>query len=210
MPVQRPTGRKAPYVWLGAAIDPGTVDAGNGYTQETVEVAGTTLTVATRDPALRQRIISSVGTVDSGCAPGLDTAPVVESMLMEGLRDPSSARVCAYRQEEGGSAWELVYATSLDAEQATAYHSQVYDGGFESSPDFCGASVAERVLITVTGADPYGGPGSEVSQDTVVDPSCDEVSGSPGMVSPLSEKGMKAWSHNGAQVTLYGLIGPMG
>ena len=36
---------KASYVWLGAAIEPGTVDVGNGYTQETVDVAGTTLTV---------------------------------------------------------------------------------------------------------------------------------------------------------------------
>ena len=45
---------------------------------------------------------------------------------------------------------------------------------------------------------------------TVVDPACREVSGSPGMVSPLSEAGMDAWAQGGLPVTLYGLIGPMG
>ena len=203
----RPDARAA-YVWLGAAIEPGTVDAGNGYTQETVDVAGTTLTVATQDAELRERIISSAGPTDSGCAPSLASAPTVEMMLTEGLRDPSSAQVCAYRKEEGASTWELVYATTLDAAQATTYHSQVYDGGREWAPDFCDTYVAERVLVTIVGDDPYGD--TEVTQDTVVDPQCGEVSGSPGMVSPLSAKGMRAWSHNGAQVSLYGLIGPMG
>jgi hypothetical protein len=199
---------KAAYVWLGAAIEPGSVDAGNGYTQETVEVAGTTLTVATRDAGVRARIIASAGPSDSGCAPSLDDPPVVEGMLTEGLRNPTSAKVCAYRHDEGAATWDLVYATTLDAEQATRYHSQVYDGGFESSPDFCESYVDERVLISITGDDPMGS--TEVTQATVVDPFCHEVSGAPGMVSPLSDQGMKAWSRNGMQVSLYGLIGPMG
>ena len=48
---------KAPYVWLGAAVEPGHVDLGDGWVQETVEVNGSTLTVATDDPALRTRIL---------------------------------------------------------------------------------------------------------------------------------------------------------
>ena len=199
---------KAAYAWLGAAIEPGTVDAGNGYTQETVEVAGTTLTVGTRDPGLRARIISSAGPADPACAASLLTAPEVRSMLTEGLRDPSSALVCAYRLERGAATWDLVYATTLGAEDAAAYHSQVYDGGREWSPDFCESTLDERVLVTIVGADPYGD--SELTQDTVVDPRCGEVSGSPGMVSPLSPAGMKAWSRNGAQASLNSFNGWLG
>ncbi len=54
-------GASAPYVWLGADVEPGTVALGNGTVQETVEVAGTTLTVAADDP-LRRRILASART----------------------------------------------------------------------------------------------------------------------------------------------------
>lgn len=47
-----------PYVWLGADLEPGIVEVGDGLVQETVEVAGTTLTVAGDDP-LRRRILAS-------------------------------------------------------------------------------------------------------------------------------------------------------
>jgi hypothetical protein len=196
----------APYVWLGASVEPGTVDVGNGYTQETVEVAGTTLTVATRDDGLRRRIVDSAGAPES-CAASLASPPAVDSMLTEGLRDPTSAQVCAYRREEGALSYDLVYATALGPEQAAAYHSQVYDGGMESSPEFCGEG-DELVLITITGDDPFGS--AEVSQATVVDPACREVSGSPGMVSPLSDAGMEAWSRNGVPVVLHAFIGILG
>lgn len=197
----------APYVWLGADLPTGAVDVGNGYTQETVEVGGTTLTVASDDPQLADRILASArGSTE--CAPSLDSAPTVDSMLTEGLRDPTSAQVCAYGREEGAATWELVYATTLDAAQATAYHAQVYDGGRDWKPDFCNASSRERVLVTIVGDDPYGD--ADVSQDTVVDPHCAEVSGSPGMVSPLSEAGMAAWSSNGVQTVLPAFIGVLG
>lgn len=198
---------EAPYVWLGAELKPGTLDVGNGYLQETVEVGGTTLTVATGDPALTRRILDSVQPV-AGCQASLADPPSVDFMLIEGLREPTSAQVCAYRREQGASSWDLVYATTLGPKDAADYHSQVYDGGFESSPDFCGDGGDERVLITISGDDPYGG--DEVTQATVVDPFCREVQGAPGMVTPLSDRGMDAWSGNGARVTLYGLIGPMG
>jgi hypothetical protein len=197
----------APYVWLGAALPPGTVDVGSGFTQETVEVEGTTLTVATDDSGLRRRILDSARSAEE-CEPRLGSAPAVESMLTEGLRDARSAQVCAYRREEGAASWELVYATTLDAAAASAYHRQVYDGGIESSPDFCEESGDERVLITLTGDDPYGS--EEVSQATVVDPACREVSGSPGMVSPLSDRGMDAWSRNGVTAVLHAFIGMLG
>ncbi len=196
----------ADYVWFDAPTLEGG-DLGDGYFRAEVGIGETTVTIATDDQALGLRIQGSLRPVE-GCAGSLPSAPVVDSMLTEGLRNPSSAQVCAYRKDQGESAYELVYATTLTQEQASTYHSQVYDGGRESAPDFCDDALDERVLITVTGEDPYGS--SEVSQATVVDPSCREVSGSPGMVSPLSDQGMAAWSSNGAAVTLYGLIGPMG
>jgi hypothetical protein len=201
----------APYVWLGADVAPGTEDVGHGLVQTTVEVEGTTLTVAARGQALIDHVIASAGPVE-GCATSIGGEVAVDSMLTEGLRNPRSAQVCAYEPVRNSLNYELVYATTLDRAQASTYHSQVYDGGFESSPEFCddAAGTGERVLITVTGEDPYGGPGSEVTQATVVDPACREVSGSPGMVSPLSDRGMAAWAVGGLPVTLYGLIGPQG
>lgn len=197
----------APYVWLGAALPPGTVDVGNGFTQETVELSGTTVTVASDDPALARRILDSARPPE-GCAASLESAPAVDSMLVEGLRDPSSAQVCAYRREQGASAFDLVYATTLDATQAADYHAQVYDGGFESSPEFCREGSDELVLITISGDDPFGG--DEVSQATVVNPACRQVQGSPGMVTPLSDAGMAAWSANGIQAVLHAFIGMLG
>jgi hypothetical protein len=197
----------APYVWLGAALPPGTMDVGNGFSQETVEVNGTTLTVATDDPALSRLILDSARSAD-GCEAHLDSEPAVELMLTEGLRDPSSAQVCAYRRGADGSSWDLVYATTLGPEEAAAYHAQVYDGGFESSPRFCDEGADERVLVTITGDDPFGA--DEVSQATLVAPACNEVQGSPGMVTPLSDAGMEAWSSNGAQAALHAFIGILG
>lgn len=200
----------APYVWLGAAVEPGTVDVGNGLVQTTVEVEGTTLTVAARSQNLIDHVIESAQPV-AACKASLPKAPTVEFMLMEGLADPQSALVCAYAPRDTASLYDLVYATELDTAQATAFHANAYDGGFESSPEFCGTSTGERVVVTVTGRDPMGGGGaSTLAQDLVVDPGCREVSGSPGMVSPLSDDGMDAWAVDGLPVTLYGLIGPMG
>jgi hypothetical protein len=209
-----PEGPAADYVWLGPEWPLGVQDLGGGYVSETVDVQGSRLTVTTDNPALREHILESVGAPEL-CAPSLPSGPEVDSMLIEGLRDPSSAQVCAYAARDGSAGYDLVYATELDAEQATTFHAEVYDGGFESSPRFCNeggtvdlARAPERVLVTITGEDPYGS--EPVTQATVVDPSCREVSGSPGMVSPLSDTGMAAWAVGGLPVTLSSLIGPQG
>lgn len=202
----------APYVWLGAPVEVGTVDVGNGLVQTTVEVEGTTLTVAARSQNLVDHVIASAQPT-AGCKPTLPKAPTVTFMLIEGLADPQSARVCAYapREERVESGpYDLVYATELDTAHATAFHAGAYDGGLESTSEFCATSTGERVLITVSGRDPMAGGSSVVTQDLVVDPGCREVSGSPGMISPLGNAGMSAWTVDGLPVTLYGLIGPQG
>ena len=103
----------APYVWLGADLAPGTVDVGDGYVQETVEVDGTTLTVAARDPA--------TAATDPGLrwrrGRGLRAVPgqprrSSSSMLIEGLRDPSvGAGLRLPARTTGTAAFDLVYAT---------------------------------------------------------------------------------------------------
>jgi hypothetical protein len=200
---------RADRVWFDADVPVGENELGDGYVETTIKVDGTLLTVATDNPALAEHVLGSVRPT-VGCEPRLDAAPTVDSMLMEGMRNPRSAQVCAYARDwdDETAPYELVYETSLDATDAAAYHGEVYDGGRESSAAFCNPDNPERVVITIVGDDPYGG--SEVTQTTVVDPICREVSGSPGMTTPLSDRGMKAWSQNGLQVTLYGLIGPQG
>ena len=127
--------------------------------QATFEMQGTTFTIGYDDERLARRIVHSVVSVGGLRAPASTAPPAVESMLTEGLRNPTSAQVCAYRREPGESSWQLVYATTLGAKDAATYHGQVYDGGFESAPDFCDDRLDERVLVTVTGDDPYGGLG---------------------------------------------------
>lgn len=119
----RPGGPEAPYVWLGADIEPGLVDLGNGYVQETVEVNGSTLTVATDDPRLRERILDSA---DGGeqCFSELAAPPSVP--VEEDFGAPASGMlVCAYGEDEGGVIG-LTYSAVLDDRAARAFES-AYD-----------------------------------------------------------------------------------
>lgn len=54
-----PSPPPAPYLWLGAHREVGVVDLGGGYVEETVEVNGSRLAVASDDEALRERILAS-------------------------------------------------------------------------------------------------------------------------------------------------------
>ena len=111
---ERPPER--PYLWFDAPVDPGTDDLGGGWTQETVEVNGSRVTVATRDDALRERIL--------GTATGGETC----FSELEGLDDPRVAQprlagraptVCAYRGSGGDG--RLVYAATLSRQRAERF-----------------------------------------------------------------------------------------
>jgi hypothetical protein len=195
---------EAPYVWLGADVEPGVVELGDGYVQETVETFGTTLTVATDDPALRQQIIDSAQPT-VGCPSRIETAPRVDSMLTEGMGRVDYAQLCAYAR--GGFGFDLTYAVSLDAAAATATHVGVYAGQRQTSPELCD-SRAELVTIMFVGEDRYGS--DPVTQDVVIAPQCQEVQGAPGQVSPLADGAMLPWSRNGLQAVLRTFIGGLG
>ena len=109
---RRPDGPQAPYVWLDADVEPGDVEFGGGYTQETVE---------------RQRLAAHRGHRRPRCAgrswrrrpaarraSRLDAAPTVDSMLTEGLRARARAGL-RLSPGQGAASYDLVYATTLGA-----------------------------------------------------------------------------------------------
>jgi hypothetical protein len=193
----------APYVWLGADVDAGTVDLGGGYTQETVEAFGTTLTVASPDPAFREHVIDSARAT-TGCATSLDGPPAPLGMPVEGLEPVHSARVCAYRRLYDDQPFELVYATTLDEPTAQ----ELYSRGTGRGTASCGANPYEYVTVTFSGKDRMGT--AELTADWVVDPGCRAVSLGGGAWAPLTQRGMALWSANGVRVTLTAFIGILG
>jgi hypothetical protein len=195
---------EAPYVWLGADVEPGTVDLRDGYTQETVEALGTTLTVASPDAALRRHVIDSArATTD--CEAQLPSRPTVVGMPIEGLNPVHSAQLCAYQQ--GVDGFELVYAVTLDEASARALYAG--DGlGSQSSSEFCASKFPEYVRVRFSGKDAMGD--AELTADWVVDPGCQQVELGPGFVLPLKKAGLTALSRNGLPAVLGSLIGMLG
>ncbi len=111
---------QAPYVWLGAAVEPGTVELGDGYVRETREVNGSTVTVAAQSVELRRRILDSA-TGGETCFSELEQKPVpTQSPGAEGSAalQPESLTVCAYREDEQTGSLDLAYATVLDRAHA--------------------------------------------------------------------------------------------
>jgi hypothetical protein len=119
----------APYVWLGAAgVGLGTENLGDGWEQETVEVNGSRLTVATDDPALRERILASAGGGET-CMSDVDVEAQSDAFPRYEVGNPNdvaSMTVCAYQAEEGedataGRTAHLTYATTVDEDAAREY-----------------------------------------------------------------------------------------
>lgn len=194
----------APYVWLGADVEPGTVDLGGGWVRETVVAYDSTLTVATDDPALRRSILESAHGVRR-CFGVLDTPPQAAYGPTEGIRPVRSAEICAYRPE--GDEWVLAYADTLDEAAAQATYDALFAGQRDSSPRFC-KDAEEYVAITFTGDDPFGSV--PVSSRVVLSVDCRQVEVAPDLVAPLPEKALEPWSQNGVRTVLFGFIGAQG
>jgi hypothetical protein len=195
----------APYVWLGAPLEPGTTDLGDGYVRETREVNGSTVSVATQDPALRERILDSA-TGGETCFSELEKAPAVESMLTEGMGRSSALQVCAYRRA-AGNGWDLVYAADLGAHAAESFASAVGRAGITDAACPQGPS-NEYVVLTVTGDDPFGD--APVTQDYVVDLGCPSVELGPDRSARLTPALVEPWAVEGIQTVLVGPTGGKG
>jgi hypothetical protein len=99
-PDNRPEGPQAPYVWLGADLPVGTVELGDGSVQETVEVNGSRLTVASDNPGLRERILASAAGGEQ-CFSNLEKPPT--EYLENDFGGPDRGMtVCAYVRGESG------------------------------------------------------------------------------------------------------------
>lgn len=129
----------APYLWLGSELAVGTRELADGYVQETVEVEGSRLTVATDDPALRERILDSA-TGGETCMSELDVQEASFPRTVRGdvWRDGQVLNVCVYQSPEtpaGSGRADLVYASTLAMDRLHAYLTALEDG--EKPRDQC-------------------------------------------------------------------------
>ncbi len=202
---------RAPYVWLGAAVEPGTVDLGDGYTQETVEVNGSTLTVATDDPALRRRILGSA----SGGERCLSEVEVQGSLEHDGPVDdssePTGLLVCAYRTVGSGSGIaSLTYAALLDGSALRDYQQSLV--GAERSPDQCPTidySENEWVVLEQVADD------GTVTDRDVVHFACPGIALEPDSLGGISNieltpERARPWAVGGIPAVIYGPTGGKG
>lgn len=150
----------APYVWLGAPLEPGIVDLGDGWTQETEVVAGEPVTVATQDASVRQQILDSAQPARFGeatCEPTLDKPP--EPLYSrEGLRNPTSMTVCAYMRRAGsvdGRPIQLTYATRVGRVAAQQFLDALQDAHAAEDQAACTqpANEFEWVVLRIPGED---------------------------------------------------------
>lgn len=137
----------APYVWLGAPVEPGTVDFANGYVMETVEVNGSTVSVATKDAGLRREILATAGGAET-CMSEYDGAPTIQVVPREGVPEVTGMTVCAYRSVDGRA--ELTYVAQVGAEATRNFKNAV---GRTPDATCRPGNASEWVLLTVEGTE---------------------------------------------------------
>lgn len=164
-PQETPT---APYVWLGAGVDPGVVEYADGFVQETVEVNGSTVTVGTTDDALRERILSTARGGEM-CLSERERIPGGRSgWTFEGRGDVTIARICAYRASPEGGHYLLSYAADVDSREAedAVLAAEASERAFET----CDDEPFEFVVLEAERLDPMGGT---IQQRAVYEMGCD-------------------------------------
>lgn len=205
-PLEEPA---APYVWLGAALEPGTVELGGGYVQETIEVAGTTLTVASDDVELRDEIF---GSARAGhlCAPTLEVIPNPRTGAASDRRGGLvRAAICAYRRE-GDAGYLLSYAAELDrvaaeeafaaAERAPVARVDCADDPFEPF---------EFVLLDATYNDEF--PNDVIDRTAVYEMGCGgTIALDGGPARQLTAAAVEPWVANGIPSVVVGPTGGKG
>jgi hypothetical protein len=159
----------APYVWLGVSLEPGTVDLGGGWIQETVRVGESTVTVATDDADLRRRILGSAREA-SLCPARMSEPPEPRAETTEeGVGDLLSATVCAYQADRDD--FRLVYGADLDPLADRDAIAAVDAAAGNASR--CKAT-SEFVVVSVAFSDDFGAP-RRLHQDLVYDLTCRHV-----------------------------------
>ncbi|MFD1948448.1 hypothetical protein [Nocardioides aestuarii] len=114
-----------PYLWFDSPFPIGVRRLAEGWVEQTWELEGTRMTVATTDDEVRRHVVgSAVGGATCLANRGDLLDPSSEVVPPEDEED----LVCAYRRERG-EAW-LTYATPLDRERA-----QRFVAAFDAAPD---------------------------------------------------------------------------
>jgi hypothetical protein len=195
-----------PSVWLGAAVEPGSDDLGGGWVRKTVAAGGTTVTVTTDDPGLREQILGSVDGLDT-CTSSLPGPTRVHDMLIEGYGRPKSLEVCVFRRSDSGEL-ELAYGTVLGPQAARAFDEAL--GRAEPRRMVCGDEPPfEWVTLQMTGTSYPNAPvGVGGTQDMVI--GCGVVEVGPGQTYELDEELLDALRVDGLPAVLYPLVGGQG
>ena len=195
-----------PSVWLGADVETGSDDLGDGWVRETVEDSGTTVTVTSDDPRLRQRILGSLSGVRL-CASGLPGPTRVRDALIEGYGRPVSLTVCVYRRDEDGRL-DLAYGTKLGRRQAREFEAAALHAS-EHTMDCGDEPPDEWVTLQMTGTDYPGAPvGVGGTQDMVM--GCGVVEIYPGATYQADHRVLESLRTRGLPAVLFDLIGPQG
>jgi hypothetical protein len=144
-----PLNRRQPYVWFDDVQGPGIKQYNGGWTEETRLVAGTKISVLTKDDALRRRILDSArpitGTDYYGCAP---KAPIPQGPGLKTNEPIASAGVCEY--------WRgtLVAGSNLAGGPATAFAQRVNsspEGPQSARAEGCGNIDQRTFVVTLHG-----------------------------------------------------------
>ncbi len=165
----------APYVWLGGEVEAGTVRYAGGFVQETVVRQGTTLTVATDDPALRERILDSA----RPATPCGETPPAVDVV-----------EVCGYDRDRRGT---LVLAHAASVEPGVLAETEAAARAAARAPEDaeCRAEPGDRVVLR------------SAERRVVVDLGCVSVDPGDGVERVLTEEAVRPWAGPAVRASLF-------
>lgn len=198
--VDRRAEPTAPYVWLGAPLAKGEVQLGD-FVEETVEVAGATVTVATEDPALRAQILATAKArpADAECASEMSAPPSATLAAAEGIGASRSMLVCTYVQHDDG--WQLTSTMALGERAAGRFVSE-----FDRAPSATcqPTETRELAVIRISGDDNFGS--GQLERQWVVrlgECSTITLSSKPG-TKRLTRGNVAPWAVRSVPVTLTG------
>ena len=201
---------QASYVWLGATVEPGTVELGDGYIQQTVQVDGTTVTVATQDVGLRQQILeSATGGGGETCPAQLDPNGTLPESMDPTPTSELRLTVCVYRSSSPGESIQLAYATRLGSRAADAYLAALASAPPPTDCPYASGSESEWAVLEITRS-------AEVKLQHVVHLNClggiattADALTSPSTVG-LTPELVEPWAVQGITAVLYGPTGGRG
>ncbi|MCL8024744.1 hypothetical protein [Nocardioides bruguierae] len=174
-----------PSVWLGADLEPGTTDLGDGWVRRTVAVLGTTVTVTSDDEAVRARVLGSLRP-QRLCPTTMDVLPRTSyAWTVEGPGSLRRSWLCAYRAgqdgqdgQDGQAGGAYLALARAGVSDRVLERARDVAGIYGRRPTTCRRGVGappagEVVVVSARSRDTYARPGAPLLvQDVVLDLSC--------------------------------------